>query len=53
MRAGNEAIALIVIVLLPWLPCHSVPHDVAREASPTRLKVGKQIYLRLGGMGHA
>lgn len=45
MGAGNKAIALIVIVLLPWLPCRSVPCDTVREASPTRLKVGKQAYM--------
>ena len=42
MGSGNKAVVLIVIVLLPWLPGHLIPHDAAREDLPTKLKVGKQ-----------
>ena len=42
MGSGNKAVVLIVIVLLPWLPSHLIPHDAVREDLPTNLKVGKQ-----------
>ena len=42
MGSGNKAVVLIVIVLLPWLPSHLIPHDAVREDLPTKLKVGKQ-----------